>query len=86
MSTDNDMTGMPPHGLLTIQEAAALFHVSRSFVVRLLDEGRIPFTRVGTQKRIRHSDLMAYQRQREVESAAALDELVAQAQEHDLGY
>ncbi len=86
MAQGNAVTIVPTHAELTTQEAANILNVSRPHLVKLLEGGTIPFSKTGTHRRIRYQDLMAYRDQREQESKEALDQLVSQAQEHDMGY
>jgi len=50
---------------LTSREAAELLGISRTYLVRLVDEGRIPARMVGTHRRLKASDVLAYRRDRE---------------------
>ncbi len=86
MAQGNAVTIVPTHAELTTQEAANILNVSRPHLVKLLEGGTIPFSKTGTHRRIRYQDLMAYRDQRDQESKEALDQLVSQAQEHDMGY
>ena len=86
MAHGNAVTIVPTHAELTTQEAANILNVSRPHLVRLLEDGAIPFSKTGTHRRIRYQDLMSYRDCRDQESRDALDELTAQAQEHDMGY
>jgi hypothetical protein len=47
----------------------------------MLEEGKIPFSKVGTHRRVRMEKLMQYKRQLEADRRAALAELVAYDQE-----
>ncbi len=77
---------IPVNSELTTQEAANLLNVSRPYFVKLLDEGKIPFRTVGRYRRVLYEDLIKYQKVAEAKRQAAMDELVAQAQELNLGY
>jgi excisionase family DNA binding protein len=67
--------------ILTTQEAADLLHVSRPYLIKLLEEGEISFTKVGLHRRIRFQDLKAYQKKQEEKQEAALEEIARISQE-----
>ena len=86
MAQGNAVAIVPLHAEMTTQQAADILNVSRPYLVNLLEEGELQFTKVGTHRRIQFKDLMAYKDKIKKQSSSAMDELVQIAQENNLGY
>lgn len=70
--------------MLTSQQAADYLNVSRPFVVKLMESGKIPFSKVGRHRRVKFSDLKNYENQQQKIADQKLKELTQQAQELNL--
>ena len=86
LARGNEVTIVHLHAELTTQQAADILNVSRPYLINLLERGELQFTKVGTHRRIRFNDLMAYKNVIKKRSSTAMDELVKIAQEANLGY
>jgi excisionase family DNA binding protein len=86
MAQGKAVTINPVDAEISTQEAADLLNVSRPYVVKLLEEGEIPFHKVGAHRRIKLKDLLIYKQKIEKEREEALTELTRLSQEMGLDY
>jgi len=86
MAMGRGVTIIPENAELTTVQAAEILNVSRPFFIKLLDEGAIPHRKVGKHRRVRMEDVVQYKQKIDCEREAVLDLLVAEAQQHDMGY
>ena len=83
-------TGVPVHVIpadaeLTTQQAADLLGLSRTYIVRLIDQGSLPAHMAGTHRRLSASEVLAY-RERRASKLAALGQLTEADEELALSY
>ena len=78
------VTIVPLNKELTTQEAADILNVSRPYLIKILEEGVIPYTKIGTHRRIRFVDLMVYKKYRDEKRKKGLAELTRLSQEMGL--
>ena len=86
MSQRQPVSLIPQKHELTTQEAAAFLNVSRPFVVKQLEAGKIPFRKVGRHRRVEFEQLVKYQESLRRDTDSALQELADQAQALKQGY
>ena len=86
MAQGRSITLVPHDKELTSQGAADILHVSRPHLIKLLDRGELPFHLVGTHRRIKIEDVLAYRDRRDAERDAALRELTRLSEELPGGY
>jgi len=68
---------------LSTQQVADLLGVSRPFVVKEIEEGRLPARKVGPRRRVSRADFLAYRDRLTTDRQHALHELAAI--DHELG-
>jgi excisionase family DNA binding protein len=71
---------------MSTQEVADYIGVSRPHVVKLLEQGKMNFRKVGSHRRVKRQDVMKYDQEITHLREKALAELAAEAQRLGLGY
>lgn len=66
---------------MTLSQAAGILNVSRQFLVKLMNQGDLPVTAVGTRRRVRLHDVLRYKEQRDAKERQGLAELAQLRQE-----
>lgn len=75
LARGDSITIVPVGREVTTQQAADLLNVSRQYLVRLLDENRIPYRKTGKHRRIRVEDVLSFKEKRDKDRRAGLREL-----------
>ena len=76
----------PMNHEVTTVEAAQFLNVSRPFVIKEIEEGRLPHRKVGTHRRVQFSDLLKYAEAMHAQQAQALQRMADNAAELGLDY
>ena len=86
MAEGNSIAIIPSNSELTTQEAANILNISRPHLVKLLENGKIPFTKVGSHRRIELKDIVTFENKLSKQRRTKLNKLTEQAQKLKLGY
>jgi len=86
MSEGRAVMLVPAQQELTTVEAANFLNVSRPFVIKEIESGRLPHRKVGSHRRIAFDDLMAYAQKMREQQAGALERMAENARELGLEY
>lgn len=86
MSDGRPVTLVPAKQELSTVEAANFLNVSRPFVIKEIEEGRLPYRKVGTHRRIAFEDLVTYARDMRKRQERALERMAEHARELGLDY
>lgn len=75
------MASIPPSDIpLTLQEAADLLNVSKTFLLALLSAGEIASINTGPDQRLLFSDVIRYKTEIDANRRKVLDELVTESE------
>lgn len=78
------ITLVPTDQEMTTQQAADLLNLSRPYLIKMLERGDIPYTKTGTHRRVRLSDVMSYKNRRDAIRGEALTQLTQLSQDMGL--
>lgn len=86
MAQGKSITLLPSDSEISTQQAADILNVSRPYLIKLVETGKIPSKKVGTHRRLRLSDILDYDNKMKEIQDEKLAELARLAQEMDWGY
>lgn len=81
MSQGKPISIMPLSAEVTTQKAAEMIGCSRPHLVKLLEDKKIPFTKVGRHRRILIDDVMKYRKEMKAVQKAALISMMQEDEE-----
>ena len=84
ISLGNPISIVPIATELTTQAVAEFLGCSRPHIVKLLEKGEIPFTKVGKHRRIKYEDVAIYKRKMKLRQRTKIQELMELDEESGL--
>lgn len=86
MSEGKSISLVPSESEMSTQQAADMLNVSRPHIVKLLEQGVIPYKKTGSHRRVLLEDLIKHNEKLKGQRIDSLKLLAKQAQELKLGY
>jgi excisionase family DNA binding protein len=84
ISLGNPVSIVPIATEITTQAAAELLGCSRPHIVKLLEEGKIPYTTVGKHRRIKYEDIVTFKKEMKARQRTKIQELMQLDEESGL--
>lgn len=81
MSKGQPISIVPMATEVTTQKAAEILGCSRPFLVKLLEEGKMPFTKIGRHRRVKMEDVLVYKEKQKKEQKKHLIEMMQKDEE-----
>jgi len=81
LAVGNGISILPVEAMLTTQEAADILNISRPHLIKMLEANEMPFRMVGTHRRIKLQDVLAYQRYQDEQAQIGLANMARLGQE-----
>ena len=81
MSKGQPISIVPMATEVTTQKAAEILGCSRPFLVKLLEEGKMPFTKIGRHRRVKMEDVLVYKEKQKQEQKKHLIEMMQKDEE-----
>jgi excisionase family DNA binding protein len=79
MAEGSAVTVAPVSARLSTSQAAAVLGVSRPTLIKMLDDGKIPYEQLNVHRTLRLPDVLTFKEHRRAQTRATLDELTRQA-------
>jgi excisionase family DNA binding protein len=80
MAKGRSVTLLPVDTELTTNQAAELMRISRPSLIKMLDERKLPYRKVGAHRRVRYEDVLRYLETERARRKQVMEELVAETE------
>lgn len=80
MAKGHSVTLLPVDTELTTQQAAQLMRVSRPSLIKMLDENKLPYRKVGAHRRVRYEDVLRCLEAERARCEKVMQELMAETE------